>query len=125
MRRTYDGMIVDRRGAAFRRAVMRLDRGAGRTARRTGLGKSGRGVQIADGNSLDGDQHRRNRLQHVAEQTGADMVLDPLAEVGIGVLVPVGILRPERMVQLKRDANGRQAQETKDQRNRESRADEG
>lgn len=49
---------------------------------------------------------------HLSEQGVARVVLDPLAEVGIGVLVPVGVRFRERMVHLERSGKRRQCQES-------------
>jgi len=50
--------------------------------------------------------------RHLSEQGVARVVLDPLAEVGIGVLVSVKVCSRERVVHLERSGKRRQRQES-------------
>ena len=52
---------------------------------------------------------------HLSEQGVARVVLDPLAEVGIGVLVSVKVCSRERVVYLERSGKRRQRQESQGQ----------
>jgi hypothetical protein len=49
---------------------------------------------------------------HLSEQGVAGVVLDPLAEVGIGVLVSIGVRFRERVVYLEGGRKRRQRQES-------------
>jgi len=53
--------------------------------------------------------HRRRHIQRLA-----GVVLDPLAEVGVGVLMPVLVGRRQLVVNFQRGSKGRQGQEDHD-----------
>ena len=58
---------------------------------------------------------QRPQNRRIRDQRAASMVLDPLAEVGIGVLVSVKVCSGERVVYLERSGKRRQRQESQGQ----------
>ena len=55
---------------------------------------------------------QRPQNRRIRDQRAAGMVLNPLAEVGIGVLVSVKVCSRERVVYLERSGKRRQRQES-------------
>jgi len=55
---------------------------------------------------------QRPQNRRIRDQRAASMVLNPLAEVGIGVLVSVKVCSRERVVYLERSGKRRQRQES-------------
>ncbi|TLY39275.1 MAG: hypothetical protein E6K61_09980 [Nitrospirae bacterium] len=58
---------------------------------------------------------QRPQNRRIRDQRAASMVLNPLAEVGIGVLVSVKVCSRERVVYLERSGKRRQRQESQGQ----------
>ena len=58
---------------------------------------------------------QRPQNRRIRDQRAASMVLNPLAEVGIGVLVSVKVCSGERVVYLERSGKRRQRQESQGQ----------
>ena len=72
-----------------------------------------------ESDQLTGDQNRRAGIQRAGR-----MVLDPLAEVGIGVLVTVVIGRRQLVVDILRDGKRGQPEEDENHPQREDRTEQ-
>lgn len=76
------------------------------------------------GNRLNPWEWPRQRLEGggIRRQGTAGVVLDPLTEVGVGMLVAVLVRRGQLMVHFQRDGKGRQSEEHTGQREWQCRA---